>query len=383
MNNSKIANLNILIISAVIICFEILSTRISSVIFVQNFAFIILSLSILGLGCGGVYSFYKIKPDETKIENRKIFSLFIFLTGISLILFILVVIFLSITNQFIYFFLLFIPFFFAGIIYSEFFKNFANSGFKIYASDLIGAALGSAGSIFIFSLFNAANAVLLLALVLFVSAISFLSINKRIKILFSIGLFLLGIGLTVFGKNELLGKIPIGNFPEKDFYHIYDHTNIMPDIVESRWSINGRSDLVEFNKQDIVKQLFIDGSAGTEMLRFNGNIENHDTRLNDLLIRNSTTIPILFLNKEEKENMLVIGPGGGKEILSGILSNVQNIIGVEINPDFVDIVKKYKEYNGGIYTDFPNVKIEIAEGRHFIKRSNELFQYNCFSSSLH
>ncbi|MCB0747535.1 MAG: hypothetical protein KDC90_08730 [Ignavibacteriae bacterium] len=200
MNNSKIANLNILIISAVIICFEILSTRISSVIFVQNFAFIILSLSILGLGCGGVYSFYKIKPDETKIENRKIFSLFIFLTGISLILFILVVIFLSITNQFIYFFLLFIPFFFAGIIYSEFFKNFANSGFKIYASDLIGAALGSAGSIFIFSLFNAANAVLLLALVLFVSAISFLSINKKRKILFSIGLFLLGIGLTGFGE---------------------------------------------------------------------------------------------------------------------------------------------------------------------------------------
>ncbi|MCB0747534.1 MAG: hypothetical protein KDC90_08725 [Ignavibacteriae bacterium] len=175
------------------------------------------------------------------------------------------------------------------------------------------------------------------------------------------------------GKNELLGKIPIGNFPEKDFYHIYDHMNIMPDIVESRWSINGRSDLVEFNKQDIVKQLFIDGSAGTEMLRFNGNIENHDTRLNDLLIRNSTTIPILFLNKEEKENMLVIGPGGGKEILSGILSNVQNITGVEINPDFVDIVKKYKDFNGGIYTDFPNVKIEIAEGRHFLKKSNELY----------
>ena len=53
-----------------------------------------------------------------------------------------------------------------------------------------------------------------------------------------------------------------------------------------------------------------------KMLRFNGNIENHDTRLIDLL--SAILQPFHFiLNKEEKENMLVIGPGGGKEILSG------------------------------------------------------------------
>jgi spermidine synthase len=71
--------------------------------------------------------------------------------------------------------------------------------------------------------------------------------------------------------------------------------------------------------------------------------------------------------------MLIIGPGGGKEVLIGMFSSVQNITAVEINPDFVALVKNYRKFNGGIYTDFPNVHVLVQEGRHYIKRSNEKF----------
>ena len=64
-----------------------------------------------------------------------------------------------------------------------------------------------------------ANAVLLLALVLFVSAISFLSDNKKKKYCFSIGLFLLGIGLTVLGKMNYSVKFP-WVFPEKTLSYL-------------------------------------------------------------------------------------------------------------------------------------------------------------------
>ncbi|MGE5862068.1 MAG: hypothetical protein ACM34J_16020, partial [Ignavibacteria bacterium] len=380
MNNAKSVSLSILVLSAVVICFEIISTRISSVVFVQNYAFIILSLAILGLGSGGIYSFYKLKSEEGAYENRKNFSLFIFLSGASLLFFILSVTILSITNPYVYFFLLFIPFFFIGIVYEKFFKNYANAGFKIYASDLTGAALGSIISIFIFKFFNASNAVLFLAFVLFISSINFLIVEKTKKTILYAASSCLIIVLAVIGKNDLIGRIPIGNFPEKDIYYTYDDPNIKPNIIDSRWSINGRSDLVEYNNRNFVYNLFIDGSAGSQMYKFNGNIAHHDTLLNYLLLHNSTTIPFLFLTKEEKENMLVIGPGGGKEILSGILWGVQNITGVEVNPDFVDIVKSYKNFNGGIYTDFPNIKIHVAEGRHFIKSSSR--QYNVIVLAL-
>ena len=380
MKNAKSVNLSILVVSAVVICFEIISTRISSVIFVQNYAFMVLSLAVLGLGSGGIYSYYKIKPEEGSTKSPKIFSKFIILSGISLVLFITLEVILSITNPYIYFFLLFVPFFFAGVVYAEFFSNYANAGFRIYASDLIGAALGSVLSIFVFNLFNAANAILFLALVLFISSINYLNVEKKKRTLLYLTLAGMAVILMVLGKNELLGKIPIGNFPEKDIYYTYDDPSIKPDIIDSKWSIDGRSDLVEYSNRDFVKDLFIDGAAGSQMYRFNGNVAHHDTLLNYLLMHNSTTIPFLFLTKEEKNNMLVIGPGGGKEILSGILGGIKNITGVEVNRDFVDIVKKYSDYNGGIYTNFPNVKIEVAEGRHFIKSSHQ--KYNVIVLAL-
>jgi hypothetical protein len=373
MNNAKGLNLSILVVSAVVICFEILSTRISSLIFVQNYAFIILSLAIVGLGSGGIYSFYRIKPEEGSNKNRKIFSLFIVLSGVSLVLFMVLEIILSITNPYIYFFFLFFPFFFAGIVYAEFFSTYASAGFKIYASDLIGAALGSVVSIFIFNVFNAANAVLFLALVLFLLSINYLNIEKKRQAVLYLALISLAIVLTVFGKREFLGKIPIGTFPEKDIYYTFDDPTIYPTIIDSRWSINGRSDLVEYNNRNIMKDLFIDGAAGSPMYKFSGNIAQHDTLLHNLLLLHSKTIPLLFLSKAEKDHMLVIGPGGGGEILAGILGGVQKITGVEVNPDFVEIVKNYSDFNGGIYTNFPNVKIEVAEGRHYIKSTRQQY----------
>ncbi len=373
MNNCKVVFLNIFLLSVVVVCFEIISTRISSVIFVQNYAFMILSLSILGLGSGGIFSYYMIKSERKLNEISRTFSLSIFISGISLVSFIVLIVIFSITNPYLYFSLLFIPFFLSGIVYSEFFRNYANNGFRIYASDLIGAASGSLMSIYIFNLFNAVNIVLFLSLVLFGSSLSFLIIGKRKKNLLYVSLLCMGFVIIVFGKNELFGKIPIGYFPEKDYHHVYDDPNIESTIIDSRWSINGRSDLVEYSHQSIVKHLFIDGAAGTQMYQFNGNIEKRDDILHGLLMHNPTTIPFLFLNNEQKESLLIIGPGGGKEILSALLSGVKNITGVEVNPDFVDIVKKYKNFNGGIFTDFQNIRIEVAEGRHFLRSSKQLY----------
>ena len=71
--------------------------------------------------------------------------------------------------------------------------------------------------------------------------------------------------------------------------------------------------------------------------------------------------------------MIVIGPGGGKDVLTGLLAGVDDITGVEINPDIVNIVKDHKEFNGGIYTDFPNVNILVKEGRHYIKQEQRKY----------
>ena len=372
MPNNRIIYFNLAVISAAIICFEILSTRISSVIFVSNYAFIIISLAILGIGCGSIFSYYKI---DIKGKFQKKIAKYILFVGLSFLFFILIVVELKVTNLVTYFILSFFPFFFAGIIYSQIFKNLSGYSFKLYAADLTGAALGSVGSIIILRIFNAPNAILFLSTVLFFSALTFSTVKKNITRYVAIisGFIIIIVLSAIYGKSEFIGKITIGKFDEKDFYYVYPDAENISHFLESRWSINGRSDLVEYYNQDVVRQLFIDGAAGSQMYRFNGNVKNPDNLLYNLLIQHSTTIPFFFLDDYEKNNMLVIGPGGGKEVLVGLLNGVGQITGVEVNPDFVSIVKKYRDFDGGIYTDFPNVKIEVGEGRHFIKKTDKNF----------
>ncbi|MBN1300520.1 MAG: hypothetical protein JW995_04830 [Melioribacteraceae bacterium] len=375
MHNKKIVYLNVAVVSVSVVCFEIISTRISSVIFVSNFAFIILSLAILGLGCGAVYSYYRIPADKSNATIQFLSKSLISL-ALSYLVFIILITGLEFAaNPFIYFFLLFIPFFTAGVFYSLVFRIYSALSFKIYAADLIGAAIGSVGSIILLSFSGAANAVLLLTV--FILALFILlkkdAIKKSIQIISYSILAMLVLFISSNGDRSLLGKIPIGQYPEKDFYHVYENVSTESEIIESRWSVYGRSDLVEYSHQNVVKQLFIDGAAGTQMYSFNGSLTDPGELLLNLLYRNSSAVPFLYLNESQKNRMLVIGPGGGKEVLTGLLAGVDNITGVEVNPDFVEIVKDYKNYNGGIYTEFPNIKIVIDEGRHYAKKSEDKY----------
>jgi spermidine synthase len=126
--------------------------------------------------------------------------------------------------------------------------------------------------------------------------------------------------------------------------------------------------------------LFIDGAAGTAMHKFNGDRENPGEYIRRLMAGSSGFLPFLFLNEDERDDMLIIGPGGGTEVLFGLLADVKNITGVEVNKDLVDIVREYRDYNGGIYSDFENVDIVVDEGRSFLRDSDR--KYDIIMSTL-
>ncbi len=360
------------LLSASILSFEIVATRIASVIFVQDYAFITLSLALLGVGCGGVYSYSRIKAsdDPLRTTSRALIAL-----GVLLCLFITATIEFPITNPFIFLLFVILPFFSGGIAYAQVYRSYSTLSFRLYASDLSGAAVGAVASLGLISVFGAANSVIVIALVVF--AAGAFTVYPRIPsgvrtvVVSMLGLFLAA--LLYNGQREFLGKVPIGEYPEKDFYSVYPNAAATSTIIDSRWSIYGRADLVQYSDQNMVQQLFVDGAAGTQVYRFNGNVRNTHSILQALLLQHTNAIPFLCLTKEEKRSMLVIGPGGGNEILLGLFGEAGAITGVEVNPDFVNIVKDHKIFDGGIYTDFPNVRILVEEGRHFVKRSSDAF----------
>ncbi|GAI25314.1 unnamed protein product, partial [marine sediment metagenome] len=75
----------------------------------------------------------------------------------------------------------------------------------------------------------------------------------------------------------------------------------------------------------------------------------------------------------ENPRVLILGSGGGSEILTALYHGASSIEAVEINPQIVDLVeKKYGEFSNHIYSR-PEVSVKIAEGRGFIQASSEKY----------
>jgi spermidine synthase len=70
---------------------------------------------------------------------------------------------------------------------------------------------------------------------------------------------------------------------------------------------------------------------------------------------------------------LIIGPGGGKDVLTAMANGARRIVPVEINPLIVEAVnERFADFTGALYAR-PGVDLQIAEGRSFVRRSRELF----------
>ncbi|MCL5072443.1 MAG: hypothetical protein M1308_16360 [Actinobacteria bacterium] len=372
--------LAIFIISAASLSFEIIITRISSIVFTFNYAFILVSLAILGLGCGGIFAFYKLRTQETKILKNiyNILSFYGSLFALSTAIFIVLITSLPFFIYSIPFFIIsFIPFFFVGFLLAIIFRAMPQESFKIYAFDLLGA---SAGVIFVILALKRFGGV---TIVLFISVLgliaSFLFLKRDNLRRGSLKIFITAAGVALFCivllaaniSSGFPGEIPTRNDPLKELSSALNDYN--SEIIDSRWSTFGRVDLVKFLDDDKRMYLFIDGAAGTQMLKFDGNIENTYDNMGFLGNHLTGAFPFLLLKENEKNNMLIIGPGGGREVLLGLVNKVGNITAVEVNKDFVEIVKDYRDYNGGIYTDFKNVDVVVKEGRDFIRNTNDKF----------
>jgi hypothetical protein len=73
---------------------------------------------------------------------------------------------------------------------------------------------------------------------------------------------------------------------------------------------------------------------------------------------------------------LIIGPGGGWDVARALASGSKDITGVEINPIIARTVmqEKFPELSNRLYFRQPEIKIEVEDGRSFVRRSPEKYQ---------
>jgi predicted membrane-bound spermidine synthase len=355
--------------SFAVIIFETSLTKMFSVMFAYHYTFLAIAISFAGLGLGGIFgqAFFSKTPKKNLFAALTIvYSLFSLLVSLSTAAAIN-----TSSPSFgavsILFFMAFIP---AGLFLATAYRFFTAHSSLLYGADIIGASLGSLGVIIFLNAFSPVTTILSISAILSTVAVFLTFFGNKWRIIFSCTLLLLLLTSSVLLITVSAGReVPIGSDQGKELYNALNG-NMGARIVESKWSAFGRTDLVEFGNDPHEKVIYVDGGAGTALYHFDGNFSDPNSPVYPLW--NSTAaFPFYFM--DDKRSALIIGPGGGVDVLTALMFNFSHIHAVEINQQTVDIVKEFSNYDGGIYTNYSNVHVHVDEGRSFLKREEEKF----------
>ncbi len=109
--------------------------------------------------------------------------------------------------------------------------------------------------------------------------------------------------------------------------------------------------------------LFADGDQLGVITRHDGNL--------DFLDHMTAALP--YHLAREGFSALVLGAGGGMEVLSALEHGAGHVVAVEMNPQVVEIVDEdFADLSGKLYSD-PRVELRATEARRFVQSSSERF----------
>ena len=382
----------IFFISFATLLFEVLITRVFSVTMWYHFAFMAISIAMFGMTVGAlcVYLFPRYFAKERIPERITLFSIllaitifFSFLTHLS-IPFVLPYTLSALFSLGLNFAVISIPFISSGIVITLLLTRTSDDAkaagdvSRIYAADLAGAGLGCLGVVFLLSVADAATAILFSAFIATLGGLVFRPMNSMTKgirriaigvsctmlILTGIGGYLSSTGHSLFPLLFVKGNPDSGVIYEKwnSFSRVAVYDNPDYATVPFGW---GFSDVLPVGWTTSQYILNIDANAATPVTRFRGNLDSIGYLKYD--------VTNVAHNLRPNSDVLVIGVGGGRDILSALLFKQHSVTGVEINDNIVDATMNvFGDFTGHL-DRLPNVHIVNDEARSYVARSKDSF----------
>lgn len=279
-----------------------------------------------------------------------------------------------------------VPFFFAGIVISLALTRSPYPIGRVYGADLLGAAVGCFGVLFLLDLCSGPSAVLWTSVVVAFGAILFsrskfitaqISVSRLQSVLGWHGLcFLILIAIAVLNTmdNNRVGLYPlyVKNLSQLKYKPQFEKWNSFSRVIvyppaKGTPFLWGPSPLY-YNKNWLIEQssLNIDGNAGTVAYGIGGDLSKVDFLKYD--------VANLAYYLPNRQSAAIIGVGAGRDILSALKFGVQKVTGVEINPIFIDLLlyeDVLKDFIG--LNKFNNITLVVDEARSWFSRNHEKF----------
>jgi predicted membrane-bound spermidine synthase len=337
--------------------FEIGLTRIFSATIWYHYAFVAISVALLGWGFGGFLLHLAKRRVAFTLDRAALLAL-AYAASLPLALFLIVRVPFHSERLAFYFAVSLFPFLLAGMALSMVFDLHRESAGRVYFADLLGASAGALLVTFLLSWLGGETAVLAVALA---PAAAAACLSPRLR-LASAALAVVVLAAVVM--NERTGLFKIRSAPAKG---LYQHVAATPGsrIVLTGWNAYSRIDAVTGFPPPFLARLYIDSDAWT-------NVHSWDGKIESLASYRGWYRALPFQVVPEHPKTLVIGPGGGSDVLVSLAAGSESVTAAEMNPLMLQFVRHFGAAAGNLY-DHPNVEAILTEGRTFIRRTDRRF----------
>ena len=375
------------IISAGILAYEILLTRLLSIVHWHHFAYMVISIALLGFGASGTFlaltrSFWPARLATGFAGFAVLFavtSMACFGLAESLPFNALELIWDP--RQLLYllalYLLLTMPFFCGATCIGLVFACSEMPAGKVYFRDLIGAGIGAILVVLLLYFLWPQDVLRVITALGFTAAALALLENKR----WAEGMAAAVLAGLAIATWLMLPAAWIELHPTP--YKPLSQTMTIPgtSIETERSSPLGlvtavRSDVIPFrhvpglslnNVQAPADQIgvFVDGDGPTPIT-----VTDEDPTETDYLDFTLNALPFQLLDRPD---VLILGAGGGSDVLLALQQGAGRIDAVELDPNIVELVSKEFGSQAGRVYDRANVRVHIAEARGFVARSPDRY----------
>jgi spermidine synthase len=348
---------------------EVLLTRVFSVVYFGQFAFLIISLALFGYGLSGV--FLALRKLSERQDQATLLSRFMLLFVVSFPLaykatLVFTIDFLHLFSPFhnflflvLNFLILLLPFFFGGVVLALIFSAYSENIGRLYFIDLVGASLGSLAIIPLIPVLGP-NRILILLFSFLSLAWFLIAVGRKV---FRIAVF--GILIAAFTAAFIFENKVFPIVPKLVEYKRHYNAQLENNRIEySKWSTIDKIDVAPW--LNIRKVIWINGGTMQSFIMpFDGNLANLKK-----IEWNPASLPFQVAHKG---SAVVIGSAGGYEVLCALSHNFKHVVAIEMDPVICDLLKnEYADYSGRIF-HLPQVNLIADEGRSALKRMKRKF----------
>ena len=249
-----------------------------------------------------------------------------------------------------------VPFFLGGLCLSLAMTHLSDNISRLYSFDLAGAACGCLLVIPLLNVLGGPQAMLAIAVLAAVACWLLLPANPRKNLL-----------CPSSAARGSAGRRRWSLEPSNPWLKLhYVKGRNEGEALFTKWNSSSRITVVQVNHDKKDTWIIMDGDAGTLLPDFDGDIASWKFL--------QGRVSSLAYHIKPHAQTLIVGPGGGIDVLTALTFGNRDITGVEINPITVDDVMRgaFRDFTGGLYFR-PEVNIHVDEGRSFIRRASHSY----------